>query len=158
MHNTLNKYKQMHNKTISWNDNWILIFIFFVGRLLLDPSASSSYSFLITSFLIQMLIWIRGSSMDESSVFLISWGIFFGSWELDLQLLPYSLSLIMSQASSCVHSSQSLLKVITSFWNTFLEWMNPMILEGHSGWLSQFLYSLLLHPLLQVVLWFERPL
>ena len=52
----------MHNKTISWNDNWILIFICFVGRLLLEPSASSSSSFIIASFLIQMLIWIKGSS------------------------------------------------------------------------------------------------
>ena len=53
MHNTSTEYKQMHNKTISWNDNWILIFICFVGRLLL--LASSSYSFITSSFLIQML-------------------------------------------------------------------------------------------------------
>ena len=55
MHNTLTEYKQMHNKTISWTDNWILIFICFVGRLLLESSASSSSSFMTSSFLIQML-------------------------------------------------------------------------------------------------------
>ena len=43
----------MHNKTISWNDNWILIFIFFLGKLLL--SASPYSSFITASFLIQML-------------------------------------------------------------------------------------------------------
>ena len=66
-------------------------------------------------------------------------------------------SLIMSRASFCVCSSLSMLKVITSFWNTFLEWMNTMILGGHSRWLAQLLHSPLLLPL-QVVLWFERPL
>ena len=53
MHNTSTENKQLHNKTISWNDNWILIFICFVGRLLL--SSSSSSSFISASFLIQML-------------------------------------------------------------------------------------------------------
>ena len=67
MHNTSTEYKQMHNKTISWNDNWILIFIWLVGTLL-EPSAST------TSFLIQMLRWIRGSSWVESFIFLIAWG------------------------------------------------------------------------------------
>ena len=51
MHNTSTEYKQMHNKTISWNDNEILIFICFVGRLLSYPSTS----FMTSSFLIQML-------------------------------------------------------------------------------------------------------
>ena len=77
MHNTSTEYKQMHNKTTSWNDNWILIFICFVGRILLEPSASSSSSIITTSFLIQMLRWIRGSSGIESFIFLIAWGIFF---------------------------------------------------------------------------------
>ena len=40
-----------------------------------------------------------------------------------------SSSLLMRRASS---SSQSQLKVITSFWHTFLTWMNPMIMGGHS--------------------------
>ena len=127
------------------------IFICFMGRILLDPSTSSSSSFLTSSFLIQMLIWIRGFWRVESSVFLITWGIFFGLWELDLQLLPSSPSLTLSWASSYVHSSKSPLKVITSFWHTFLKWMNPMILEGHSRWLSQLLHSPLLLLLLQVV-------
>ena len=87
MHNTLTKYKQMHNKTISWNDNWILIFIHFVGRLLLKIFSSSFSSFMTSSFLIHMLIWIRGSKIIESFIFLIAWGIFFRWWELDLQLL-----------------------------------------------------------------------
>ena len=77
--------KQYHK-----NDNWILIFIFFMGKLLLDPSASSSSSFITTSFLIQMLRWIRGYSRIESFIFIITWGIFFESWELDLELLLFS--------------------------------------------------------------------
>ena len=92
MHNTSTEYNQMHNKTISWNDNWIIIC--FVGRLLLDHSTSSSSSFMKSSFLIQMIIWIRGSSRIESFIFLIVWGIFFESWELDVQLLPSSLLLL----------------------------------------------------------------
>ena len=53
MHNTSTEYKQLHIKTISWNDNWIRIFICFMGRLLLSSSSSSSFT--IPSFLIQML-------------------------------------------------------------------------------------------------------
>ena len=125
----------MHNQTISWNDNWTLIFVCLVGRLLLVPSASSSSSFTTASFLIQMMRWIRGSSWVESFIFLITWGIFFESWEIDLQFLPYSpklnypcfspifSSLIMSRASSCVHSSQSPLKVI-NFLLAQIPWMN----------------------------------
>ena len=71
MHITLTEHKQIHNTIISWNDNWILIFIFFVGRLLLEPSAWSSSSFITTLFLIQMIRWIRGSSRIESFIFLI---------------------------------------------------------------------------------------
>ena len=48
MHNTSTEYKQMHNKTISCNVNWILIFICFMGRIFLEPSASSSSSFMIS--------------------------------------------------------------------------------------------------------------
>ena len=152
MHNTLTEYKQMHNKTISWNDNWILIFICFVGRLLLEPSASSAYSF---------IIYYPNSNMDKS---------FFKSWVLRIphhlrdllwmvrawsSVAPIFSSLIMSRAYS---SSQSLLKVITSFWHIFLAWMNPMILGGHSRWLSPLLHSSLILLPLQVVLWFKRPL
>ena len=155
MHNTSTEYKQMHNKTISWNDNWILIFICFIGRLLLEPSSSS---FIKSSFLIQIL------KMDKR---------FFKNWVLHIPhhlryllwimkswflVAPILFSLNMSRTSFCVCSSQSLLKVITSFWHTFLEWMNPMILGGHSRWLSQLLHSPLLLLPLQVVLWFERPL
>ena len=154
MHNTSTDYKQKHNKTISWNDNWILIFICFVGRLL-EPSASSSSSFIIS---------YPNAKMDKS---------FFKSWVLRIphhlrdllwmvrawsSVAPIFSSLIMSRVSSCVYSSQSILKVVSSFWHTFLEWKNPMILGGHSRWLSQLLHSSLLLLLLQVVLWFERPL
>ena len=62
---------------------------------------------------------------------------------------PIFSSLIMSRSSS---SSQSLLKVITSFWHTFLTWINPMILGGHSRWLSLLLRSPFLLLPLQVVL------
>ena len=35
-----------------------------------------------------MIRWIRGSLRIEFFIFLITWGIFFEWWELDLQLLP----------------------------------------------------------------------
>ena len=38
-----------------------------MDRLLLEPSASSSSSFMIASFLIQMLRWIRGALLELSS-------------------------------------------------------------------------------------------
>ena len=93
MHNISTKYKQIHNKTISWNENWILIFICFVGGLLLEPSTSSYSSFMIASFLIQMLRWIRGASIVYFFIFLIAWGIFFGWWEIlifNCSHLPFS--------------------------------------------------------------------
>ena len=77
-----------------------LSFIHFVGRLLLDSSTSSSSSFLTSSFLIQMIRWIRGSSRIEFFIFLIAWGIFFEWWEFDLQLLPSSSFPLMSWAES----------------------------------------------------------
>ena len=55
-------------------------------------------------------------------------------------------------SSSCEFSSQILLKAITFFWHTFLEWMNLTILGGHSKWPSPLLHSSLLHLPLQVVL------
>ena len=111
MHNTSTEYKQMHNKTLSWNDNWILIFICFVGRLLLDPSASSSSWLMVASFLIQMIWRIRSSSRVEFFIFLIAWGIFFGWWYLHL---------LMGKASS---SSWSLLKC-NHFLLEHIPWMN----------------------------------
>ena len=60
-----------------------------MGRIL-DHSASSSSSFMKSSFLIQMIRWIRGSLRIDFFIFLIAWGIFFEWWELDLQLLPSS--------------------------------------------------------------------
>ena len=64
-----------------------LSFVCFVGRFL-DHSPSSSSSFMKSSFLIQMIRWIRGSLRIDFFIFLIAWGIFFEWWELDLQLLP----------------------------------------------------------------------
>ena len=123
---------------------WNTYLYFFVGRLLLEPSASSSSSFMTSSFLIQMLKMDK--RLFKNWVLHITWGIFFESWEIYLQFLPFPL--IMSRASYCVCSSQNLLKVITSFWHTFLQWMNPMILGRHSGWLSKLMHSpLLLLPL-----------
>ena len=90
---------------------------------------------------------------------------FFKSWDLQIphclrdllwmmrawsSVSSISPSLLMNQASS------SCWNVITSFWNTFLEWMNSTILGGHSRWPSPLLhFSPLLLPL-QVDLWFER--
>ena len=65
-----------------------LCFVCFMGRILLDHSTSSSSSFMTSSFLIQMIRWIRGSSRIEFFITLIACGIFFEWWELDLQLLP----------------------------------------------------------------------
>ena len=147
MHNTLTEHKQMHNKTISWNDNWILIFICFVGRLLL--SASSSSSFITTSFLIQMLKMDK--RLFKNWVLHIPHRLRYLLWIMRAWSLVSTIFsfLIMSQDYfSCVHSSYSLLKVITYFWHTFLEWMNPMILGGHSRWLSPHLHSPLLFLLL----------
>ena len=143
----------MHNKTISWNDNWILNFICFVGRLLLEPSTSSS------SFIHDSIISYPNAKVDKN---------FFKSWVVHIpHCLRYLLwkvrawssfasifsSLLMSRGSS---SSQSLLKVITSFWHTFLAWMNPMILGGYSRWPSPLFHSSLLLLPLQFVLWFEK--
>ena len=49
------------------------------------------------------------------------------SWS---SISPIFSSLPMSRAYS---SSQSLLKIITSFWHTFLEWMNPWSWEAIQG-------------------------
>ena len=65
---------------------YLSLFVF-VGRLL---STLSSSSFIKALFLIQMLRWIRGSSRVDIFIFLIGWGIFFGWWELNIQLLPSS--------------------------------------------------------------------
>ena len=85
--------KQYHEMAIEY-----LSFICFMGGLYLDHSYLSSSSFMKSSFLIQMIRWIRGSSRIEFFIFLIAWGIFFEWWELDL--LPYSSSLLISRAES----------------------------------------------------------
>ena len=153
MSNTITEYKQMHDITILWNDNWILICICFAGRLLLEHSASSSSSFVISYPNNKMYkrlfkIWVLHNPHHLRDIL---WMV--RDWS---SVASIFFSLIMSQASSCVCSSQSPLKVITSFWHIFLKWMNPMILGGHSRWLSQLLHFPLLLPL-QDVIWFERP-
>ena len=124
MHNTSTEYKQMHNKTISWNDNWILIFICFLGRLLVEPSASSSSSFIIASFLIQMLRWIRG------------WVLHIPHRLRDLLWMVRAWSLVAPTfssraSSSCVFSSQSLLKVITHSSHEWIPWSLEAIQGGY---------------------------
>ena len=119
MHNTITEYKRMHSKTISWNDNWILIFICFEGRLLFEPSASSSSSFIVTSFLIQMLRWIRSSSRVEFFIFLRDLLWMMRAWSSVSSISP---SLLMNRASS---SSWSLLKC------------NHFLLE-HIPWINEF--------------------
>ena len=120
MNNTSTEYKQMHNKTISWNDNWILIFICFMGGLLLEPSASSSSSFFIC---------YPNAKMDN---------MFFKNWVLHIphrlrylfwivkswsSVAPIFFSLIMSRASSWVCSSQSLAES-NHFLLEHIPWMN----------------------------------
>ena len=104
-----------------------------MGRIHLDHSSLSSSSFMKSSFLIQM-------TRIEFFIFLIAWGIFFEWWELDLQLLPSSSSLLMSRAES------------NYFLLAYILCMNPTILGGHSRWLSPLLQSPLLLLLLQVVM------
>ena len=87
--------KQYHEMTIEY-----LSFICFMGRIHLDHSALSSSPFMKSSFLIQMIRWIRVSSRIEFFIFLISWGIFFEWWELDLQLLSCYPSPLMGRAES----------------------------------------------------------
>ena len=150
MHNTSSsEYKQMHNKKISWNDNWILIFICFKGRLLLEPSSLSSSSFMTSSFLIQML------KMDKT--FFKNWVFHIPHRLRDLIWMVRAWSSVSSIFSTLIMSrtssySQSLMKVITSLWHTFLAWMNPMIQGGYSRWPSLLLHSSLLLLPLQVVL------
>ena len=58
-----------------------LSFICFVGRLHLDHST-------LSSFIIQMIRWIRGSSRIEFFIFLIAWGSSFNGDSLIFNLLP----------------------------------------------------------------------
>ena len=99
------------------------------------------FSFIVL-FIHNSIVYYPNVKMDKR---------FFKSWDLHIPHLLrdvlwmvrawYSIAPTFSSrtSSSYVFSSQSLLKVITSFWHIFLEWMNPMILGGHSRWLSQLL-------------------
>ena len=143
MHNTSTEYKQMHNKTISWNDNWILIFICFVGRLFLEPSASSSSSF---------IIYYPNAKMDKR---------FFKSWVLRI---PHRLScsyLLFSYYGLSFILCVLFLESVESnhFLLAHIPWMN----ESHDlGWPFKvaittsafFTYSFTASS----CSWFERPL
>ena len=112
--------KQYHEMTIEhlslfvwWVDSFLILMSL---QEWLESSASSSSSLTTASFLIQMLIWIRGSSWVESfwirvhipyRLRNILWIV--RSWSL---VAPIFSSLVMNWDSSCVHSPQSLLKVI----------------------------------------------
>ena len=148
MPNTLTEYKQMHNKTISWNENWILIFICFVGRLLLDPLASSSSSFIIASFLIQK------AKVDKK--FFKSWVLHIPHWLRDLLLDG---DILMFNCTPLLFSSYDssfffFPKFVESnhFLLEHIPWMNSTILGGHSRWPSSLLHSSLFLLQLQVVL------
>ena len=71
-----------------------------MGRIHLDQSALSSSSFMKSSFLIQMIRWIRCSSRIEFFIFLIGWGSSLNGESFDIQLLPSSSSLLISRAES----------------------------------------------------------
>ena len=125
MHSTSIEYKQIHNQIISWNEDWILIFICFMGRLLLKPSASSSSSFMKSSFIIQMIRWIRGSSRIEFFIFLVAWGNFCES-------LIFSCSHLLF---SCYESSFFLCALFpkSAEGNHFLLAHIPLMNESHPG-------------------------
>ena len=67
--------KQYHEMKIEY-----LSFICFMGRFHLDHYYLSSSTFMKSSFLMQMIRWIRGSSRIEFFIFLIAWEIFFDVW------------------------------------------------------------------------------
>ena len=124
MHDISTEYKQMHNKTISWNDNWILIFICFVGRLLL--STSSSTSFITTSFLIQML------KMDKR--FFKSWVLHITHCLRDLLWIVRAWSSVAPIFSSLIQESNFFLCVLfpeSAEGNHFLLAHIPRMNESH---------------------------
>ena len=134
----LNTYLYLfHGYTPPWVFRFIIFFIH--NSIISYPNAKVDKKFfkiwaLHIPHCLRDLLWMVRASSSVASIFS---------------------SLLMGRGSS---SSQSLLKAITSFWHTFLAWMNPMILGGYSRWPSPLLHSSLLLLPLQGVLWFERPL
>ena len=135
----------MHNKTISWNDNWILIFICFVGRLLLEPSTSSSSSFMIS---------YPNDNMDKR---------FFKNWVLHI---PHCLRdlLWMVRAWSSISPifffssyDSSWKKLLPSTLHSLHEWI-PWSWEAIQSGYHHFCILHFFFYYFQVVLWFERPL
>ena len=119
MHNTSTEYKQMHNKIISWKDNWILIFICFMGIFLLESSASSS-SFSIVSY--------PNAEVDKK---------FFKSWDLDISHWLRNLLWMMRDWSSVSSIFPSLLmnRASSSSWSLLN--CNHFLLE-HIPWMNEF--------------------
>ena len=107
-----------------------LSFICFMGRLHLDHSALSSYSFMKSSFLIQMIRWIEVLQELSSSYSSSLEGSYLNGESLIFNCSHLLLLFLWVE-----------LKAITSFWNTLFAWMNPMILGGHSRWLSPLLHT-----------------
>ena len=71
---------------------------------------------------------------------------FFKNWVFHI---PHRLRDLLLNGESLIFNCSHLLllfllvelKVITYFWHTFFTWMNPMILGGHSRWLSPLLHT-----------------
>ena len=102
-----------------------------------------------SSFLIQMLRWRRVYSRVEPSYLSSLEG---SSLDGKSLIFPYSFLLLWVEHLLMCALPGIFLKVITSFWHKFLAWMNPIIMGGHSRWLSPLFHSPLLLLLLQVVL------
>ena len=82
-----------------------------------------------SSFLIQKLRWIRGSSIFEFFIFLIAWGIFFGWWELDV---PSSLLFLWVELLPRVYWKQSLPSGTHSS-NEWIPWSWEAIQGGYKN-------------------------
>ena len=144
----------MHNQIISWNENWILIFISFM----VDSFLSLLLHHLLHSWHHHFLSkWIRGSSE-----LIPSYSSSLEGSSLNRERLIFSCSHILfsyygSSFILCVLFPESAKS--NHFLLAHIPWMNESHDLGRpSRWLSQFLHYLLLHPLLQFLLWFERPL
>ena len=131
MHNTSTKYKQMHKKQYhEMTIEYLSLFVSWVYSL----------NFIFIIFLIHNSIASYPNAKIDKR--------FFKNWVLHiphrLRDLPWIMRAWYSVASLLLLWVELLLvcalpkvlqKVINSFWHTFLEWMNPIILGGHSRWL-----------------------
>ena len=130
-----------------------------IEYLSLFVSWVDSLSLQLHHFLHNSIVSYPNAEMDKR--FFKSWVLHIPHCLRDLLWMMRAWSSVAPTFSSRASSSyeffsRSLLKLITSFWHTFLTWMDPTILGGHSRWPSQLLHSSLLLLPLQVVLWFGR--